>query len=186
MLENLFGSSSRAKIIKFFCTHPSARGYVRELSRSLDIALNGVSRELDNLERMGFVKSSFDQGKKYYSINPLFPLLPELKSLIVKSVVLLEQAIVRDVQAMRGVQVFILTGIFVNDDTGTDILLVGSLDRQKVQKLIGSLSRAFYQDIRFTLFTPAEYRYRLEVTDKFVYTILNHGPIVIVNKYAQA
>lgn len=185
MLEHLFGSTSRSKIIKFFCTHPEARGYVRELARSLDIALNALSRELENLERIGFLKSALDQGKKYYSVDQHFPLLDELKSLIFKSIVLLEQAIVRDVQAMRGVQVFVLTGIFVNEDTGTDILLVGSIDRQKVQKLIASLSRSFYQDIRFTLFTPTEYKYRLEVTDKFVYTILNHRPIIIVNRYAK-
>jgi DNA-binding MarR family transcriptional regulator len=185
MLEHLFGSTSRAKILKFFCTHPTARGYVRELARSLDIALNGLSRELENLERMGFVVSSLDQGKKFYSVNPEFPMLVELKALIFKSIVLLEQAIVRDVREMRGVQVFVLTGIFVNEETETDILLVGTIDRQKVQKLITSLSKSFYQDIRFTLFTPAEYKYRLEVTDKFVYTILNHSPIVIINKYAK-
>ena len=185
MLERLFGSDSRAKIIKFFCTHEYERCYMRELSRSLDIKLNALSRELANLEDMGFLAGSIEDNKKFYSIDRTFPLLPELKSLIVKSIVLLEKAVVRDINSMGGIQVFVLTGIFVNQETGTDILLVGSFNRARAQKLINNLSRSFYQNLRFTLLSPAEYKYRLEVTDKFIYNVLNFSPIVIVNKYAR-
>ena len=185
MLEQLFGSGSRAKIIKFFCTHDTEKLYMRELSRSLDIKLNALSRELDNLERLGFLASSLDNHKKYYRVDPSFPLLGELKSMIIKSIILMEKAVVKDLTSLKGITVFVLTGIFVNQDTGTDILLVGSINRTRVQRLVDSLSRSFYQNMRFTIFTPAEYKYRLEVTDKFIYNILNLSPIIIVNKYAR-
>lgn len=185
MLEQLFGSTSRAKIIKFFCTHENDAAFVRELSRSLDIKLNAVSRELDNLTRIGFLEAYIEKGRKYYKIDKSFPLLVDLKSLIIKSIVLLERAVIKDLNSLKGVHVLILTGIFCGEDTGTDILLVGNIDRHRVQKLINSLSRSFYQNLRFTLFTPHEYKYRLEVTDKFIYNILNLSPIVILNKYKQ-
>lgn len=185
MLDRLFGSESRAKIIKFFCEHAAQRHYVRELSRALDIQLNALSRELANLEEIGFLSSLLEDGKKFYTLNPTFPLLPELTSLIVKSTLLLERAVQKDILSIRGIQVCLLTGIFIHQDTGTDVLLAGTADRKKIQKIINDLSRAFHQDLRFTLFSPAEYKYRLEVTDKFLHGILSQSPIVIVNKYAR-
>lgn len=182
MLERFFGSSTRVKVIKFYCTNPSARLYLRELARTLDIEVSALTRELTNLEHVGFLKISSDRGKKYYEIDSDFPLLHELKSLIVKSIILLERALVRDLKTLQGLQLFMLTGIFNNQDTGTDILLVGSVNRSRVQKLIKDLSRSFYQDIRFSVLLVSEYRYRIEVSDKFIYKILNLSPIVIINK----
>lgn len=182
MLERLFGSASRSKIIKFFCTHPQDKYYMRELARKLDIKLNALSRELENLVELGFLIPETLNGKKYYSVDQGFPLLNELQSMIVKSIVLLEKAIVRDLRSIRGIQVLMLTGIFNNQNTDTDVLIVGSVDKSKVKRLILALSKSFYQDIRFTILTTTEYRYRLEVTDKFVHKILNYSPITIINK----
>jgi DNA-binding HxlR family transcriptional regulator len=185
MLEKIFGSISRSKIVKFFCTHNEERHYMRELARSLDIKINALSRELDNLEEIGFLKADIKNNRKYYSVNNEFPLLQELRSLIVKSIVLVEKAVTKGLLNAKGIHVLILTGVFIDQDTGTDILLVGTTSKAKIQKLINSLSRSFYQDLRFTMLSPAEYKYRLEVTDKFIYKILNFSPIVIVNKYTR-
>jgi hypothetical protein len=182
MLERLFGSSSRAKIIKFFCTHTTGSFYLRELARTLDIQLNAISRELDNLVVMGFLIPITRDHKKYYRVNSDFSLLHELTALIIKSIVLLERAVISDLQKVRGIQLFILTGIFINEDTGTDILIVGSPQKKMIQKIINALSRSFYQDLRFTILTTSEYRYRLEVTDKFLYAIMNQGPVIITDK----
>lgn len=162
--------------------HPQDKYYMRELARNLDIKLNALSRELENLVELGFLIPETVNGKKYYSVDQGFPLLTELQSMIVKSIVLLEKAIVRDLRSIRGMQVLMLTGIFNNQITNTDVLIVGTVDKNKVKRLILALSKSFYQDIRFTIMTTSEYRYRLEVTDKFVYKILNYSPIIIINK----
>jgi len=182
MLERLFGSASRSKIIKFFCTQGSDSFYMRELARQLDIKVSALSRELDNLEKLGLLTSSIENNKKYYSVNQSFPLLIDLQQLIAKSVTLLEKAIIKNLQSLKGVQALFLTGIFNGQPTDTDILIVGSVDRMKVQRLVSSLSRSYHQDVRFTIFSTSEYKYRAEVTDKFLYKILNLSPIVIVNK----
>ena len=184
MLERIFGSTSRGKIIKFFCTHGFEKYYVRELARLLDIKLNALSRELDNLVHIGFLRAHLEKNRKYYAVDPSFPLLAELKALIVKSIVLLEKAIIKDMDVIHGIQVFILTGIFVGAETGTDLLLVGKINKAKVQSIIHGLSKSFYQNLRFTVLSPTEYKYRLEVTDKFIHTILSTSPIIIVNNYS--
>ena len=56
MIEQLFGSKTRVKIMKVFLDNPNKCFFVRELTRLTDSLINSVRRELDNLEKMGFVK----------------------------------------------------------------------------------------------------------------------------------
>lgn len=185
MLERIFGSSARVTIIKFFCTYTQGSYYLRELARTLELRVSALSRELDNLEQLGFLTSEEKDLKKFYSVNTEFPLLPELSALMLKSVVLLERAVVSDVLKFPGIQVFMLTGIFVNQDTGTDIVLVGTLNKKRVQSMITALSRSFHQPLRFTFLSGSEYRYRVDVSDKFIHKILTASPIVILNRYSK-
>lgn len=185
MLEDLFGSASRVKIIKFFCTHEGEKLYVRELARRLDIKLNALSRELDNLHEIGLLNSTLENGKKYFAVDNSFPLLHELRAIIIKSIVLLERKLVRELRELTGLRLLVLTGIFVNQETETDVLLVGRVDRGRVQKLIKSLSESFHQEIRFTILSPQEYAYRIEVTDKFINSILSATPITIIDRFTQ-
>ena len=69
MLEQLFGSTARTQILKFFCLHGQEKIFMRELARRLDLQLNSVRRELDNLEDFGFLKSAEENGKKYYFVK---------------------------------------------------------------------------------------------------------------------
>ena len=57
MLDKLFGSNARVKLLKLFLLHPEQRFYIREIARELDLQLNSVFRELNNLEEMGLLLS---------------------------------------------------------------------------------------------------------------------------------
>ncbi|MEI6379156.1 MAG: hypothetical protein WCO55_05865 [Candidatus Falkowbacteria bacterium] len=57
MLDKLFGSNARVKLLKLFLLHPDQRYYIREIARELDLQLNSVFRELNNLEEMGLLLS---------------------------------------------------------------------------------------------------------------------------------
>lgn len=184
MLERIFGSSTRVKILKFFCLYANRSCYVRELARILDVRVSALSRELENLTSLGFLKTHIANAKKYYAVNPDFELVNELTALLLKSVVLLERAVIADMRTMPGIHLFLLTGIFVTQNTGTDIVLVGKLNKAKVQAVIAALSRAFHQPLRFTYFNPTEYKYRVAVSDKFLSKVLHSSPIIVINKYA--
>ncbi len=57
MLEKLFGSNARVKILKLFLLHPAEKFYIRQLARNLKLQLNSVRRELENLENFGILTS---------------------------------------------------------------------------------------------------------------------------------
>ena len=55
MLEQLFGSKSRVKLLHIFFQSPDRAYYVRELARLAESQLNAIRRELANLEQVGLI-----------------------------------------------------------------------------------------------------------------------------------
>jgi hypothetical protein len=196
MLGKLFGSNSRVKILKFFLLHPKEKYYIRQLSRDLKLQVNSVRRELENLEEFGILISRLSaaggeeennkdagQEKKYYKVNSNFILFEEIKSLIVKAQVLYGKDFVRGLKKIGKPKLFILTGVFINNlDSPTDILIVGKFNKIKLRRLLKNLEKDLCREINYTLMDAKEFKYRKEMTDVFLYKILEGNKIVIINE----
>ena len=200
MLEKLFGSKTRVKILKLFLIHPLDKYYIRQLSRDLKLQLNSVRRELENLEGFGILTSdakdinngetpaekkasATGQEKKYYRANPNFVLFDEIKALIVKAQILYEKDFVRKLQAIGKIKLLVLTGIFVNNPNSLiDILLVGKINKIKLVKLIKELEIELGKEINFTVFNPQEFKYRRDITDIFLYGILEGRKLIVIDE----
>jgi len=196
MLEKLFGSKARVKILKLFLIHPAGKYYIRQLSRDLKLQLNSVRRELENLENFGILTSdakadtpddktgsAAGQEKKYYRANPNFVLFDEIKALIVKAQILYEKDFVRKLQAIGKIKLLVLTGVFVNNQNSLiDILLAGKVNKVKLVKLIRELEVELGKEINFTVFTPQEFKYRRDITDIFLYSILEGKKLIVINE----
>ena len=71
--EKLFGSKTRAKLLRLFFENPEKSFYVREMTRVIDEQINSVRRELLNLESIGIIKNDTFDNKVYYSANSKHP-----------------------------------------------------------------------------------------------------------------
>lgn len=69
MVDQLFGSKTRVKLVRFFLDNQGQEFYVRELTRLLDEQINSIRRELINLHDAGVVSSREEDNKVYYSLN---------------------------------------------------------------------------------------------------------------------
>lgn len=194
MLEQLFGSRTRWKLLKVFLSHDEDHFYIRELTRLTDEKINSVRRELSNLENWGIIisekpstvnteKANKAKEKKYFKVNADFVLFNELKDLIMKSWLLVEKSLVDKLAKMGKIKLLILSGKFVNNPTvETDLLIVGSINREKLKTFMKQLSRSFGEDVHYTVMTTKEYHYRKDVTDRFLYRILETGHIKMIDK----
>lgn len=182
MLEQIFSSVARTKILKFFCVHQFDKFFIREISRRLNLQLNSARRELDNLEYFGFLDSIVETGKKYYFVNQNFGLLPEIKNLIFKATALEEVAIAEKMSKINGLKLLIFTGILTKSQAQTDVLIVGKVSRADFEKYLGKIAEGLPDELRCTFMTLSEYQYRLEITDKFIYDIWAYDHLVVVDK----
>ncbi len=184
MLEQLFSSRTRVKLLKKFLLNPDSKYYVRQLTRDIGERINSVRRELDNLEQIGFLITFNQDNKKYYQLNKDFLLYSELESLIIKAQSLIEGKMIDKIKKIRGIRYCVLTGRFVkHPETLTDILIVGNnIDTAKFFALLREMEKNFEQEINYTILTTEEFKTRSQITDKFIYNILNGPKIIVVDK----
>jgi len=209
MLEQLFGSKTRVKLLQRFLNNPDQPYYLRELARSIRVQLNSVRREVANLEKIGIIcpmlsssplpsgganalrrpvsKSRGQQLKKFYLANTGFLLYPELRALLVKAQLLLEQRLIQRIKGIASIRYLALTGMFVGlEGFSTDMLLVGTVNRKRLANLMHQFERELDHVINYTVMSPSEFYYRHNITDKFLYTILENKKIVIIDRLHHA
>ena len=184
MLEQLFSSKTRVKLLKLFLSESSNKEYyIRELTRLLSEHLNSIRRELENLEDLGLILSQEKDKKKFYSINKDFTLLAELKALLLKSRELGDQKLMNEFDKLGPLDLLVLTGAFVgNTDAPVDIFMVGRVPKAKLEKLMGAYTKETGKDLRYTVMTRKEFQQRIELGDRFVFTVLNTRKITVINK----
>ena len=194
MLEQLFGSKARVLILRLFLNNPEKFFYVREISRNLSLHLNSVRRELNNLEEIGILASltkadlekeiekELKDNKKYYKLNSSFVFVEELRSLLIKAQLIMEQSLADKVKKLGSVNLFLLSGVFVGrNDAPTDLLIVGTVDRQKLLKLIKGFEKELGRQINYTIMTKQDFIYRRGLTDKFLYDLMEQKNLLLVD-----
>lgn len=192
MLEHLFGSKTRAKLLTLFIHHSEQAFFVRELTRLVETQINAVRRELENLIHIGFIietsvaeESTKRPGvqRKYYKVNPTFPLLQEMKTLVTKAHVLMERRLDKDIRVLGDVHYFALLGSFIGQ-TGApvDVFVVGNIDLDATKKFMKKLEDELGFEINFSCMTPQEFKYRKEITDRFLYSILESPKNVMIDR----
>jgi DNA-binding IclR family transcriptional regulator len=84
MLECLFSSRARVKLLELFLLHPEREIHVREICRITGLNINAVRRELANLEDLGLLRSRKAGNARFYTVNIAFPIYRELTGILVK------------------------------------------------------------------------------------------------------
>lgn len=181
ILKSLFSSQTRIKLLKTFLLNPEGEYYIRQLTRLLDEQINSIRRELDNLKKVGLVKSRVRNRKKYFYANPNFVVFNELKDIFIKAAAD-DKNLKKDIEKLGDVELAILSGHFINDlSSDIDLLIVGDVLTKKVEDYIEKdLGKS---SVRFSVLTQADFDYRLEVKDSFLLNALkNPRNVFLVNK----
>ncbi len=197
MLAKLFGSLARVKILKLFLLNADASYYIRQISRHLNLQPNAVRRELENLETMELLTShqgeEGEEGaddekpgkndRKYFQANRQFVLFNEIKDLIIKGQILCEKDFTDKLRKLGTIKLLILSGLFINDKQApVDMLIVGNFNKEKVAKLVKELEEELVNEVNYSVLSEEEFYYRRQVTDVFLYSVLEGKKIVVIDE----
>lgn len=184
MLKNLFTSKARIKLLSLFLLNPEEEYFVRDLTRRLDEQINSVRRELDNLKKMGLLKSRSKARKKFYSVNTQHILYRDLRNIIVKARTSSEN-LIKNITKLGQIDFLLLAGVFLKKEDPVDLLIVGELDKEALEKYLDTLETA--EPIKFTILEAKDFIYRLKGRDQFILDLIQDpGNIVGVNKLEAA
>ena len=204
MVEQLFGSKTRVKLLQLFYSNPNRAFYVREITRKIDEQINSVRRELANLLSIGIITSDANNNRLYYEVNQKFDHYQALAMIFgnlkapktaakpgkgkkdepakPKADVAPEHPLAKSVRGTGKVDIAILTGQFTRDElSGIDVLIVGDINQSKLNKFIAELEKTENKELRYTAMPLATYQYRIQINDRFINNVLAAKKQVIIN-----
>lgn len=188
MVEQLFGSKTRVKLLQLFYSNPNRSFYVREITRKIDEQINSVRRELANLLSIGIIKSDTNNNRLYYEVNQDFEHYEPLGAIFGGGVITAPSAPAASsgavsIKSLGNIELAFYTGHFTRDESsGTDLLVVGDVNHSKLSNFITELETQENKELRFTAMTPQEFKYRQQVNDRFVGLVLSAKKQVLIDK----
>ena len=184
LFESLFGSRVRARLIRFFILNPEVEFTSADVAGKVLIAKPEVTRELNRLSKMGFVKENARKRIKTFQLHPQFPFIPELHSLVSKSNVNIPHQMFQKLRVTGEVKLILISGIFLNYPKGKAdmILVINNASRTKLKSVIEHIEAEVGRDVRFVLMDSEELRYRLNMLDRFLIEFLEGPYQEIVHK----
>lgn len=188
MIEQLFGSKTRVKLLQLFYSNPNRSFYVREITRKIDEQINSVRRELANLLSIGIISSDTTNNRLYYEVNQKYDFYPQLAVIFGRPAAKAKKTVAQtteehDIASLGNVVLAFFTGQFTRDETpGIDLLIVGDVNQTKLQHFIDELEKKEGMEIRFTVMKPDEFEYRQQVKDRFLSIAMTAKKQVLIDK----
>lgn len=194
MIEQLFGSKTRVKLLRLFYSNPNRSFYVREITRKIDEQINSVRRELSNLQTVGLITSDTTNNRLYYEVNQKFEFFEPLTTIFGNATTnaaaaptakskAAHAAEPTDIKALGNVELALYTGKFTRDESsGVDLLIVGDVNPNKLQKFVSNLEAQEGKDIRYTVFSLDEFKYRDLIKDRFVANLRSSKKQLLIDK----
>ncbi|MDD3887160.1 MAG: winged helix-turn-helix domain-containing protein [Patescibacteria group bacterium] len=183
ILEKLFGSKTRVKILSLFVKNPNSSFYVREITRKLQERINSIRRELENLVSVGILKTFDQDQKKFYKVNKECNIFEELSVLVLKANIVPKEKVADEIKKIQSIDFAALSGIFTRSDSRVDILIIGdNVEKNKLVKIINELEKQQGQELNYTIMSKKEFDYRRKIDDQFLRSILDKKHKVLVDK----
>jgi len=183
MLKVLFGSEARVKILALFMVNPAVDFYLREISQRTGLPVRAVERTVKSLVYIGLLRREHRGNSVYFSVNREFPILPELKAIILKTVGLGDR--LREAFSEMGqVETAFVYGSYASNEqnleSDVDIFVIGSVLSRKLTPILSQLEKELGREINTVVFTSKELRQRLSDNDHFVHSVLSSPKVFLV------
>lgn len=183
MLERLFISKVRVKILRQYLLNTEKEFHIRALVRILNEEINAIRRELKNLEAFGLLKSKKQTNKIVYSLNTNSPFLYELKSMIMKDTEEL-RLMAKTLGNIKNIELVLITQAYMtkkySDENDIDVLIIGSPDINKLTKEMNGVEKQIGRELKMAVLTREDYEFRKKRREKFILDVLDREKIVLL------
>lgn len=186
MIDALFGSKTRVKLLHLFFNNPGHSFYVREITRKIDEQINSVRRELANMMKVGVVMSNSVDNKLYYEVNSSYEHYEALSMIFSETRQPRKVAIPvlswqdKLVRTLPTATVIVASGsLSGSNHTDLDLLIVGPVAPVKLKAFIKEFEAGEGRTLNYSAMPMQEFYYRLSIRDKFIADVLEEPRMVL-------
>ena len=179
MIDALFGSKTRVKLLHLFLNNPGQAFYVREITRLIGEQINSVRRELSNMLEVGIITSNNTDNKLYYEVNQRYEYYAPLRTIFADQAV---SAVVEkgkaeawesDLASLPNARFVAIAGLLVRGSaSNVDLLVAGDVPSKKIKMAVSNIEKTIGRELTYSILTYDELYYRLSVHDRFISNIL--------------
>ena len=190
MIDSLFGSKTRVKLLYLFLNNPGRAFYVREITRRVDEQINSVRRELANMLSVGVIKSDGVDNKLYYEVDQTYSFYKPLRDIFQEKEGVKEIAAdvnvttdwAKRAKKLTGVQLLVVSGSFVSGARSkVDLLIVGSPAKTQIKKFIKDIEEDEHRSLNYTVVSFDDFYYRMSMKDRFVSEIIEGKHLTVID-----
>ena len=197
ILDTLFGSPEKAKVLKVFFRNSEALFSIEEIQKNTKLKKAKIQTEIGALLKIGAITKEvkiesilgLQKNKKpekinVFKVNPAFPLSEELKNLVMKLVPLANKSIGDKIKNLGQVKLALVSGFFLNNPASrVDLLIVGDrMDGRKMSNFLSRVETETGKSIRYVVMSSDEFQYRVGMFDRFLKDILELPHQKLINK----
>lgn len=174
MLERLFTSRSRIKILKFLFFEKE-ESYLREIARKLKISPSNVKKEIENMEKIGLIEIN----ERKISINKECSFIEDLMNIFIKT----DFAGYPILEALKreDIKFIFIFGSFAKGDysaeSDIDLGIIGNVKREKIYSLLRNVQKNLKREINPIVWTFDKFKGEKE--SSFIRDILKKGIMMI-------
>lgn len=149
MLDTLITSKTRIRLLLKFFLNPETNAYLRELATEFNESTNAIRVELNRLTDANLLQSNRSGRTVLYQANKSHTLFRDIQNVVRKYVGI--DRLVDDLVAELGdIEAAYITGDYARGiDSGLiDLVLVGKVNRNELQRLVDKTGRLINRKIR--------------------------------------
>jgi predicted nucleotidyltransferase len=183
ILTEILSSKVRAEIFCLLFGTINKELHMREIERRSGCAIGTIQTELKKLLRLDLVKKRKDGNRLYYRANKEHPLYPDIRSLVLKTIGLVD--ILKDVlrQDSDISIAFVFGSIARHDETtesDVDLMVIGKLGLRKLTGMLSGLPEKIGREINPHVLSVNEFIKRKAKREHFVTKVLEAPKIFIM------
>lgn len=174
---------ARRKVLAALLPRPGTELHLRELARRTGLAPATIQREVRSLAAAGILERQQVGRQVYYRANERCPLLPELRSLMLKTEglgYLLRDALEALGDRVEAAAVFgsVADGT-ATDDSDLDLLVIGEATLTELVGALRPLRPLLGREVNIVATTADRFRADREAGEGFVLSVLSHPLLMI-------
>jgi predicted nucleotidyltransferase len=183
MLEKLFTSSARVKILTEILLNSDKEYHIRELSRLIDISPIYVQKELKNLQTIGLLVSRKKGNMVLYALDKNSTIADDLKRIFLKTEGVGAE-LLRNMD--QKIQYALIYGSFAKGTETTksdiDLLVVGDIDEDLMLRSVSKTEKRIGRQINYIFWTPKEFAQKAKQKIPLLADILKTDVIMIIGE----
>jgi len=181
ILAKILSSRVRSEIFRLLFGLSDKELHVREIERRTGLSIATVRQELKKLLQMELLLARRDGNRLYYRGNKEHPLFPDIQSMVLKTVGIVEP--LKEVLDKESVNIAFIFGSVANNREGAasdlDLMVIGTVGLRTVSGWLSGISEKIGREINPHVLSLNEYRKRKRAREHFLNRVIESAKIFI-------